>query len=254
MLANIFVEIPYQIVTGILIWACFYYPVVGVQSSVRQVLILLFCIQLFIYASSFAQMTIAALPDAQTASGIVTLLVFMSILFCGVLQAPNALPGFWIFMYRLSPFTYWIGGMLSTALHGRAVSCAPSETSVFSPPSGQTCGQYLADYLQSSPGGVLQNPESEVDCRYCPLTVSDQFLAGSNIFWSERWRNFGIVWAFVIFNIAVAVLTYYIFRVAKWGGKGGKSKGKKGAKAQQGAEQAVQGAAKEGAQPPNREG
>ena len=85
--------------TGILIWACFYYPVVGTgQSSVRQALVLLFSMQLLIYASAFAQMTIAALPDAQTASGLVTLFTFMSLLFCGVLQSPDALPGFWIFV------------------------------------------------------------------------------------------------------------------------------------------------------------
>ena len=51
MIANIVVEIPYQIITGILIWACFYYPVVGIQSSERQALVLLFCIVFFIYAS-----------------------------------------------------------------------------------------------------------------------------------------------------------------------------------------------------------
>lgn len=99
LIANIVVEIPFQIMTGILIWACFYYPVVGTgQSSVRQALVLLFSMQLLIYASAFAQMTIAALPDAQTASGLVTLFTFMSILFCGVLQSPDALPGFWIFV------------------------------------------------------------------------------------------------------------------------------------------------------------
>jgi ATP-binding cassette subfamily G (WHITE) protein 2 (PDR) len=99
LIANIVVEIPYQIITGILIWACFYYPVVGAnQASIRQVLILLFSVQLLIYASAFAQMTIAALPDAQTAAGLVTLFTFMSILFSGVLQSPDLLPGFWIFV------------------------------------------------------------------------------------------------------------------------------------------------------------
>lgn len=99
LIANVLVEIPYQIFTGILIWACFYYPVVGTsQSSVRQALVLLFSMQLFIYASAFAQMTIAALPDAQTAAGLVTLFTFMSLMFCGVLQSPSALPGFWIFV------------------------------------------------------------------------------------------------------------------------------------------------------------
>ncbi|PSN63765.1 hypothetical protein BS50DRAFT_576389 [Corynespora cassiicola Philippines] len=240
MIANIVVEIPYQIMTGILIWACFYYPVVGIQDSVRQVLILLFSIQLFIYASAFAHMTIAALPDPETAAGLVTLFTFMSFLFCGVLQSPSALPGFWIFMYRVSPFTYWVGGIVATALHGREVQCSNRETSIFDPPAGQTCGDYLAPYLSQAPG-VLQNPNATEQCRYCSLSNADQYLAGSNIFWSERWRNFGIFWVYVFFNIALAVLSYYVFRVAKFGK--GSSKSKKGAKK----------TAQEGAAPPNRE-
>ncbi|KAF2442952.1 hypothetical protein P171DRAFT_433323 [Karstenula rhodostoma CBS 690.94] len=250
MIANIIVEIPYQIMTGILIWACFYYPVVGAnQSGQRQGLVLLFSMQLLIYASSFAQMTIAALPDAQTASGLVTLLTFMSILFNGVLQAPSSLPGFWIFMYRVSPFTYWIGGIVSTLLHDREVICTETETSRFNPPSGQTCQAYLADYLQTAPG-LLQNPDATTDCRYCPIRNGDQFLEGSNIYYGERWRNFGILWAFVIFNIFIAVATYWAFRVAKWG-KGSK-KGAK-SKPQKVTEKVAAAPAREGAAPPNRE-
>ncbi|KAF9878249.1 ABC-2 type transporter [Colletotrichum karsti] len=227
MFANIIVEIPYQIVTGILIFACFYYPVIGVQASSRQGLVLLFAIQLFIYASSFAHMTIAAFPDALTASGVVTMLVLMSLTFCGVLQSPTALPGFWIFMYRVSPFTYWVSGIVSTQLHSRPVTCSASETSIFNPPANQTCGEYLADYLKTAPG-QLQNPDALEQCRYCSLSNADQYLAGSNIFWDERWRNFGIVWAFIFFNIFVAVMSYYLFRVKKW--NSGSSKSKKDAK------------------------
>lgn len=153
-------------------------------------------------------------------------------------------------MYRVSPFTYWIGGMVSTLLHARPVECTSTETSHFDPPENQTCGQYLADYLQMAPG-VLQNPDATANCQYCSLSSSDQFLAGSNIYYSERWRNYGIVWAFVIFNVAMAVLTYYLFRVFKWSGRGGKTK--KGAQAKKGGEKAVGEAAREGAAPPNRE-
>ncbi|OAA69680.1 ABC-2 type transporter [Cordyceps fumosorosea ARSEF 2679] len=234
VLANIVVEIPYQIVAGILIYACFYYPVVGVQTSDRQVLVLLFVVQLFLYASSFAHMTIAAMPDAQTASSVVTVLVLMSILFNGVLQPPNALPGFWIFMYRVSPFTYWIGGIVATMLHGRQVECTMQETQIFDPPAGETCGSYLQPLAGQAPG-TLQNPGATADCQYCAYKVADQFLAGSKIYWGQRWRNFGIMWAYIIFNIFMAVFFYYIFRVRKggfglgklFGGKKAASKSKK---------------------------
>ncbi|KAK7955249.1 putative ABC1 transport protein [Apiospora saccharicola] len=215
--ANILVEIPYQIFAGILLFACVYYPVASIQSSDRQILVLLYIIQFFIYAGTVAQMTVAAMPDTQSAGAIVTLLVMMSLMFCGVLQSPAnlAATGFWIFMYRLSPFTYWVGGIVATELHGRAVECAPSEMSVFSPPSGQTCFEYMENYLSVAPG-KLQNPDATSDCNYCSLTVADQFMAGVGISWDDRWRNFGIVWAYVFFNIFMTVLVYYVFRVAKW--------------------------------------
>jgi ABC-type multidrug transport system permease subunit len=221
--ANIFVEIPYQIMTGILIWVCFYYAAIGPQTSEQQGLVLLFCIQLLMYASAFAHMTIAALPDAQTASSIVTLLTMMSMIFCGVLQNPTALPGFWTFMYRVSPFTYWVAGMVATALHGRAVHCSETEASVFNPPTGMNCGEYLADYLKVAPG-QLQNPMDTEQCRYCALSVADEFLVGSNIYWSDRWRNFGIMWAYIFFNFFIAIATYYIFRVRTVNRRNRKSK------------------------------
>jgi ABC-type multidrug transport system permease subunit len=103
-------------------------------------------------------------------------------------------------------------------LHGRQVTCAERETSIFDPPSGQTCGQYLAP-LASQAAGTLQNPEAMEACRYCPFQVADQYLAGSRIYWGDRWRNYGIMWAFICFNIFIAVLVYYLFRVKKWNSK-----------------------------------
>ncbi|KFG82824.1 ATP-binding cassette transporter ABC1 [Metarhizium anisopliae] len=213
--ANIIVEIPYQIFTAILIWAASYYPVIGIQSSARQGLVLAFVIQLFIYASAFAHMTIVAMPDAHTAGSIVNVLAIMSIIFSGVLQTATALPGFWIFMYRISPFTYWIGGIVGTELHGRQITCSTSEANIFNPPQGMTCGQYLQPLLEQAPG-TLQNPDATSQCRYCGVSNADQLLAGSDIFWSERFRNFGIMWAYIAFNIFMAVLLYYLFRVKRW--------------------------------------
>lgn len=234
LIGNIVVEVPYMIITGILVWACFYFPVVGAgQSSERQGLVLLLCIQMFVYASAYAHMTIAALPDATTAGGVVTLLMMMSLVFSGVIQTPDALPGFWTFMYYLSPFTYWISGMVSTMLHDRPVVCSATEMATFNPPLGQTCGQYLADFLATPTGevGSLQNPNDTDACRFCSISVADQYLVGNRIEWGDRWRNSGILWAYIFFNIFVAVLTYYIFRVEK---KSAKSKAKKQSKAAEG--------------------
>ncbi|KAL5119151.1 hypothetical protein ACEQ8H_002858 [Pleosporales sp. CAS-2024a] len=235
MIANIIVEIPYGIIAGILSYACFYYPVVGTnQSGERQGLVVLYMVQLLIYTSTFAAMTIAALPNAETASGVVSLLTLMSILFNGVLQGPNELPRFWIFMYRVSPFSYWVGGLVSIMLAHRPVHCAQSELSIIDPPAGQTCGAYLSSYIQAS-GGLLQNPDAQANCEYCSLANSDEFLRTVSVSYSNRWRNFGILFAFILFNIFIAVLTYWLFRVAnlnnltakfRKSNKGAKAKGK----------------------------
>jgi ATP-binding cassette, subfamily G (WHITE), member 2, PDR len=108
LIANIFVEMPYQILLGILVFASYFYPIYtkgGIPASSRQGLILLLLIQFFIFASTFAHMLIAALPDSETAGNIATLLFSLTLTFNGVFQHPQALPGFWIFMYRVSPLT-----------------------------------------------------------------------------------------------------------------------------------------------------
>ncbi|KAI4732022.1 putative ABC multidrug transporter [Aureobasidium sp. EXF-10728] len=213
ILANIVVEIPYNIFLAVLVFGSYYYAVQGIQPSLRQGMVLLFLIEFFIYAGTFAHLCIVALPDAQTAAAIVTLLFAMSLTFNGVMQSPTALPGFWIFMYRVSPFTYWIGGIVAAQLHGKTIQCSAVETSIFNPPAGQTCGQYLADYLRTAPG-TLQNPGATSNCAYCALSNADQFLAGSNISYSQVWRNFGVFWAYIGFNIFFAVFLYWLFRVS----------------------------------------
>ncbi|KAF5864492.1 hypothetical protein ETB97_007597 [Aspergillus alliaceus] len=213
LIANVIVEIPYQIFAGIVSWACYYYPIYGAnQASHRQGLMLLFIIQFYIFTSTFATFIIAALPDAETGGTIATLLFIMATTFNGVMQPPHALPGFWIFMYRVSPLTYLIAGMTATGLHGRAIRCDTAELSVFNPPSGSTCGDYMAPYLQGAPG-VLYNPTATQGCEYCQLRNADQYLAGSNIYYGERWRNFGLGWAYIGFNVMGTVALYYIFRV-----------------------------------------
>ncbi len=219
LFANIVVEIPWQILMGIITYATFMYPVVGVQSSESQGLVLVLCVVLFIYASTFAHLCIVALPDAQTAGSIVTILFSMTLIFNGVMQPPSKLPGFWIFMYRVSPFTYWIGGISSAMLGGRAVDCAADEVSIFNPPNGQTCQQYLAPYIKEAMG-TLQNPSATQNCRYCSLSNANQFLASVNIYTSQRWRDFGLVWVYVFFNIGMVIFLYWFFRVRQTKGTG----------------------------------
>lgn len=223
MFSSIVVELPYQIFMGVLVYGCYYYAVDGVQSSPRQGLALLLFVQFFVYAGTFATMVIAALPDAETAGAVVTLLYSLVLTFNGIMQTPEALPGFWIFMYRASPFTYWVGSIAATQMHGREIQCSDTEISIFNPPTGVTCGEYLNEYLTVAPG-YLNNPEATESCSYCSLSTADQYLSSVHMTWDERWRNFGIFWVYIVFDVFAAIALYYCFRVKKWNWSFGKTK------------------------------
>ncbi|KAK0642622.1 ZEB2-regulated ABC transporter 1 [Lasiodiplodia hormozganensis] len=213
IIVHIIIEIPFQVLIGILAFACFNYNVFGILSSESQALVLLYAVQFFVFASTFAHMVISAISSPDTA-GILSVFIFiLTLVFDGVMQPKDALPGFWIFMYRVSPLTYWISGILTSGLHGRTMECSDSEVYRLNPPlnSNMTCGTYLSQYLAVAPG-YLRNPDATEDCQYCPVTTSDQYLGASDMFWTDRWRNFGLGWSYIAFNICVAVL---FFRLRK---------------------------------------
>jgi ATP-binding cassette subfamily G (WHITE) protein 2 (PDR) len=123
-----------------------------------------------------------------------------------------------VFMYRVSPLTYLVDGIVATGLHSRVVNCATNELAVMQPPSGETCGSYLSQYATLAHGAIY-NPNATSDCQYCSVTLADEFLSGNSIFWDQRWRNWGIGFAYIGFNIVVAVLLYYLIRVRKGSGR-----------------------------------
>lgn len=83
------------------------------------------------------------------------------------------------------------------------------------PPMEQTCGDYLKSYLDKY-GGEVYNPAATSQCQYCSLSNADQFLLGVGISWSARWRNLGIIWGYIVFNVLAALLLYYNFRIRTW--------------------------------------
>ena len=213
ILSQMLVELPWQVLLGVVSWACFFFSVFGTHSTGETTgLVLLFIVQFYIYAASMAQMVIAAIPEPPLAAMLAILMFGLSFLFSGVMQPPHALPGFWIFMWRVSPFTYYISGIGSTALHGRDVVCSKTEMSIFDPPPGQTCGQYMHDFLAAGVG-TLYNHNATAGCEYCAMTTADQYLAVREIYYENRWRDYGIFWCYFIFNIFSAIALYYIFRV-----------------------------------------
>jgi ABC-type multidrug transport system permease subunit len=217
VLANILAEIPYNMLLGIITFAIFNYTVFGIRSLEDQWLVLLFLIYFYILVGTFAQMVVAPLRDVTTASRITTILFSMMILFAGVFQPPSYLPSFWIFMYRVSPLTYLIGGVAVSGLSGNPISCSAAELAIFQPLAGETCGTYMRVYLEGGASGTLLNPNATVDCSYCPLTSADQVLSRSGMYYSQRWMDWGIGFAYIAFNIVSALVVHpTVLLLSKW--------------------------------------
>lgn len=117
-------------------------------------------------------------------------------------------------MYRVSPFTYLVSAVLSTGVSGTSVNCSEIELLKIPPPSGETCGSYLGAYAKRAGGRVL-NRDSTSECRYCAMDSTDQFLEQVNIYFSERWRNVGILFVYIVFNLFAAIFLYWLIRVPK---------------------------------------
>ncbi len=217
ILANILVEMSYHVVLGIVSFATYNYTVFGIRSAQDQGLVLLFLVYFYVLAGTFAQMIIAPLPDATTAGRVTTILFSMMVLFAGVFQPPAALPHFWIFMYRVSPLTYFVGGVSVTGLSGEPIDCPPNELAIFQPPPGDTCGSYLGPYLESGASGILSNPDAEADCAYCPFQSSAQVLAQFEMYYSDRWFDWAVGFVYIVFNVLCIFAFYYFFRVRERG-------------------------------------
>ncbi|GMG04984.1 unnamed protein product [Aspergillus oryzae] len=101
--------------------------------------------------------------------------------FCGVVVPYSALQPFWRYwMYYLDPFTYLVGGLLGEVLWDVKVECKASELVHFSAPSGQTCGQYMADFL-SEQAGYLLDPNSTSSCSFCQYSTGADYAKTFNL-------------------------------------------------------------------------
>lgn len=225
MASNLIVEMFWQTLVSVLSFLSFYYPVGYYRNASRNnnlheqgAVFYMLVWAYYMWSSTMAHSIIAAIEDADTAGNIANLLFSISLTFCGVMATPQAMPHFWIFMYRVSPLTYVVQGLLSSGITGAKVVCANRELLVVQPPSGQTCGEFFADYANRTNGAVY-NPSATSDCEFCTMTTGVKFLLSVNSRLSEAWRNFGIVMCFVVINIIAAFAFYWLGRVPKGASK-----------------------------------
>ncbi|GAD98247.1 ABC transporter [Paecilomyces variotii No. 5] len=221
MTANILVELPWNTLMAVFIFVCWYYPI-GLYRNAeptdsvheRGALMFLLIWTFLLFTSTFAHMIIAGVELAETGGNLANLLFSLCLIFCGVLATPSKMPGFWIFMYRVSPFTYLVSAMLSTGVSGTNVVCEDVELLRFDPPSNMTCGDYMNRYITSY-GGYVSNPAATTNCGFCQMSSTDAYLSQVMSYYKDAWRNFGFMWIYIAFNIFAAVGIYWLARVPK---------------------------------------
>ncbi|KYK54403.1 ABC transporter ABCl1 [Drechmeria coniospora] len=230
MLSQIIVELPWNGLMSVVMYFCWYYPVglhrnaeAAGETSERGALMFLFILMFMLFTSTFSTFVTAGFESAEGAANLASLMITLSLIFCGVLVQSANLPRFWVFLNRVSPFTYLVGGMLSTGVANTEVVCAANELLHFSPPAEQTCGEYMSSYVEIF-GGRVMDASATATCAFCPIADTNTFLARVDSRYSERWRNLGILSAYVVFNIAAAMLVYWLARVPKRSSRGAQAK------------------------------
>lgn len=64
-------------------------------------------------------------------------------------------------------------------------------------------------------GGAVYNANATQDCQFCAITNTNVYLEALSSRYSERWRNFGLMWVYISFNIFAAIFLYWLVRVPK---------------------------------------
>ncbi|KAI0649902.1 pleiotropic drug resistance ABC transporter [Trametes meyenii] len=209
--SQILIEIPWNILGSSLYFLCWYWTV-GFPTDRAGFTYFMMAVWLPLYYTTIGQAVAAMSPNAEIAALLFSFLFSFVLTFNGVMQ-PFSQLGWWRWMYRLSPFTYLIEALLGQALGKLPIECSAVELVKIQPPSGQTCSQYMDNYI-SFAGGYLTNPDATSGCQYCSFATTDAFLETSfNIFYSHHWRDLGIFVAFIIFNLFCIYSFTYFFRV-----------------------------------------
>ncbi|CCE65438.1 hypothetical protein TPHA_0L00810 [Tetrapisispora phaffii CBS 4417] len=215
ILAQNIIEIPLAVTSSTLFFVCCYFCC-GVDTAphIAGVWFLNYIV-FAMYYSTFGLWLIYTAPDLQTAAVFVAFFYSFTAAFCGVMQPYSLFPGFWKFMYRVSPYTYFIETFVSLLLHDRPVICDQGEYVPTSVVGQQNCGEFMEAYVEEF-GGMIMNKKAKSVCAYCTYVVGDDFLTTENMSYHHRWRNFGLEFVYVGFNFFAMFFGFYFTYVGKY--------------------------------------
>lgn len=216
--ANVVCEIPAAIVTGLVYWLLWYYPVGFPTDSSNAGYVFLMSMLFFLFQASWGQWICAFAPSFTVISNVLPFFFVMVNLFNGIVRPYSAYPVFWKYwMYYVNPVTWWLRGVLSSVLPPVTIECGRNEVTRFTPPPNMTCGEYANDYIYNiAKAGYLVEPLNMTTCEYCPYENGTQYMSQLNVHAGDKWRCFGIFLAFVIVNWMLVYFFIYTVRVRGW--------------------------------------
>jgi ABC-type multidrug transport system ATPase subunit len=204
-------EFPYLTLCSTFYFCCWYFTV-GLPKDSNRAGAIFFIMWLyeFIY-TGLGQAIAAYAPNAVFAALANPLILGVIVAFCGTLVPYSQITPFWRYwLYYLNPYTYVSGAMLVFGIYDVKVQCKDSEFAIFDPPSGSTCGDYLASYLSAGEAGErsnLVNPDATSACRVCEYRTGSDYLYTLNLKdYYDGWRNIGITVIFIISSYATVYL------------------------------------------------
>ncbi|KAF1969389.1 hypothetical protein BU23DRAFT_240612 [Bimuria novae-zelandiae CBS 107.79] len=196
-LSMVIAEMPYNVMCAVCFFLPIYYiPGLSPESSRAGYQFLIILIT-EIFSVLLAQALAALTPTPFISSLLNPFIIVIFSLFCGVTIPKPQIPGFWrAWLYQLNPMTRLVSGMIVTELHDRKVECTQVELNTFNAPPGQDCGTYMSDFFANGGPGYLVDNATDF-CQYCAYKVGDQFFEPLGLEFRHRWRDLGILAAFI---------------------------------------------------------
>ena len=176
VVAAIIVELPYAILTSLVYWLLWYFPV-GYDAASERAGYSLLMYELFaVFATSLAQLCAAMMPNLTSTFAANGFFFMFCNTFAGTLSPKPVTPSGWRWYYNVSPLFYFGEGMTTDVLQGLPISCDRGEAVIFEPPAGSICAAYAKDFLLGATG-YLMNPESNSSCQYCRYKDGQSYVS-----------------------------------------------------------------------------
>ncbi|KAL4767698.1 ABC-2 type transporter-domain-containing protein [Aspergillus nidulans var. acristatus] len=212
VISAILPELPYSIIAGSIYFNCWYWGIWFPRDSFSSGFTWMFLMLFELFYVSFGQFIAAISPNELLASLLVPCFFTFIVAFCGVVVPYMAMPHFWqSWMYWLTPFHYLLEGLLGVLVHDVPMECVEREETLFSLPPGQdSCQSYAGSFLSQATGYVRDAGNGM--CAYCLFSDGDQFATNNfNVYYNHKWRDYGIFWAFVMFNFAAVFVLSWLY-------------------------------------------